>query len=525
MIRPATQRARQAAAMFGVTIAPGENATIAHARDAARRIDELLRERPGGQVVLLVGPSGSGKSSALRELTGPARGRTSVHTVDTKDLAALAARSRPIVDCFRAPLPDALKSLAAFGLADASLFSLLPGDLSDGQRWRLALAIAAERVERSPRRTPALVAIDEFAAVLDRPTGACVARGVRRWLNRLAASECAASAAPNVVVATSHDDLAGDLRPDIIVTFSLHAPPRVVVVDDNAENGPADHVSIREGTINDYHVLARFHYRAAEPATVVRVLRADDPAAGTCKGALVADPVGVLVVSMPTLNGRWRELAWPGRYSGPDRRENAGRLNRELRCISRVIVDPRHRASGVATALVREYLRHPLTPATEAVAAMGVCCPFFRRAGMIQYTLAPSERDARLADAIAAADLGGRAPDEPAVTRLLRGPSRRGRLVARELRRWAGESRASRGLIDEPIERVAATAWAALCAPLVAYAAAEDPPPQHEDPPPQHGDPPPQTRRGKCLTAVQPVKRSGGGSATEPPTPPPRLID
>src|SRR5205823_1709377 len=108
----------------------------------------------------------------------------------------------------------------------------------------------------------------------------------------------------------------------------------------------------------------------------------------------------VLVVSMPTLNGRWRELAWPGRFCGGDQRACARRLNEEVRTISRVIVEPRWRGLGVATRLVREYLRSPLTEKTEAAAAMGVCCPFFEAAGMRAWRLEPDRRGVRLLGAL-----------------------------------------------------------------------------------------------------------------------------
>ncbi len=71
---------------------------------------------------------------------------------------------------------------------------------------------------------------------------------------------------------------------------------------------------------------------------------------------------GVLVVSMPTLNGRWRHAAWPDvDWAAGGRTAAARRLNLRVRTISRVIVEPRCRGMGVATKLVRSYLAGPLT--------------------------------------------------------------------------------------------------------------------------------------------------------------------
>jgi GNAT superfamily N-acetyltransferase len=132
-------------------------------------------------------------------------------------------------------------------------------------------------------------------------------------------------------------------------------------------------IRIEVGTRGDYGELAGFHYRAGPPATCVRVLRA-------VEGGRLA---GVLVVSMPTMNGAWRKEAWPELFAaGLDRRELIQELNLRVRTISRVVVEPRWRGMGVARRLVRAYLDEPLSPWTEAAAAMGDVSPFFERAGM-----------------------------------------------------------------------------------------------------------------------------------------------
>lgn len=185
----------------------------------------------------------------------------------------------------------------------------------------------------------------------------------------------------------------------------------------------------------DYHALARWHYRGGRPATVARVLRAIWRPPG--RAGLLA---GVLVVSMPTLNGRWRPPV-----PGESKPEAARRLNcprRGVRCISRVIVDPRFRGLGVATELVRAYLRRPLTPRTEAVAAMGPYSGFFERAGMRGVALPPSRRDAALLVALRRAGVRAwRLTDAAAVARVAAGSAE----LAAALRRWWRASRATRG--------------------------------------------------------------------------------
>lgn len=110
--------------------------------------------------------------------------------------------------------------------------------------------------------------------------------------------------------------------------------------------------------------------------------------------------VGVLTVSHPTLNDRWRERAWPGVFEIADKRERAHALNATVRRISRVVVLPRFRGMGIATALVRAYLRRPLTVRTEVVAAMGDLCRCFERAGMRAVECEAIARDIALAKAL-----------------------------------------------------------------------------------------------------------------------------
>jgi ABC-type lipoprotein export system ATPase subunit/GNAT superfamily N-acetyltransferase len=449
-------RVRAACAAFGLDVeewAQDERtARLSRAVEAAERLDAALV--PGG-VALVTGPSGSGKSSILRALEGRLR-------VPAVRSGVPRGGSRAAVDMVGRTFRDASRLLAMAGLAEATVMVRPVSELSDGQRGRLEVACAFDRAERAGVGHGVTVLLDEFGSRLDRVTGEALARTVRRWV--------AGSGACRVVCASADDGLIEALGPDVLAVVGADGSASVHVPTAGATCGcatadrwrrmprggvnPGTRVRIGRGDMSDYHALSRHHYRAGRPATVVRVLRAVEPRS--------RERVGVLVVSRPTLDGWWRQLAWPGRYRTGDRRADTRRLNAEVRAISRVIVDPRWRGVGIGKRLVRAYLADPLSPMTEAAAAMGACCPFFHAAGMVEYVSPPAPREARLGDALAAAGVDAWA---------LRGdPGGWPALVRHEAARWALSSRVTRALMERGWEAVGRGAWAALCAPRVAYA-------------------------------------------------------
>ena len=167
-----------------------------------------------GRVVLFAGPSGGGKSTRLRHLAAAARrAGWRVHDVARRRLRT----GLPAIDQFgrggdgEADLDYAAGHLSRVGLGEAAAMLRLPGELSDGQRWRLRLAVTVHRVMREARHgRPTLLVADEFCAVLDRVSACVVARGLRRTIDRLARVGVPVRAA----VATSHDDLSAALLPD-----------------------------------------------------------------------------------------------------------------------------------------------------------------------------------------------------------------------------------------------------------------------------------------------------------------------
>ena len=239
---------------------------------------------------------------------------------------------------------------------------------------------------------------------------------------------------------------------------ALHQPSRGIVTC--ARPDPiSNRVRIRRALNAEYDRLAHFHYRAGPPATRILTLAAYD--------IVAREPVGVLVVSMPVLNAPWRDAPWPGRFTGPDKRDNARRINRALRTISRVIIDPRWRGVGLAKSLVRAYLDAPLTEFTEAIAAMGPCCPFFGAAGMHEFPVPPSAADARLRASLETMGIDIWRLADPAHTNAQAFTST---TLDREIRRWAAASRRFRARAGEPIEHLLPLAANVLLSPGRAYA-------------------------------------------------------
>jgi GNAT superfamily N-acetyltransferase len=225
--------------------------------------------------------------------------------------------------------------------------------------------------------------------------------------------------------------------------------------------GGAGAIEIETGSVEDWGAIAALHYRAGRPATVVGVLRAGVEVEG--KRVLA----GVLVVSMPTLNGAWRKVAWPELFGvRRSRTEAAHEINRHIRTISRVVVEPRFRGMSVGRRLVERYLADPMTACTETIAAMGGMTPMFERAGMRRVCVPRGEADEMLSRVLRRAGVRAeRLVDEE----LLAAELRRTAGLERALRAWAAATPGVRKEKDGEVGVIAAAAAGRLVSPPMVF--------------------------------------------------------
>jgi hypothetical protein len=154
------------------------------------------------------------------------------------------------------------------------------------------------------------------------------------------------------------------------------------------------------GTLDDYGRLAHYHYRDGSlgPLAGIFALKPVSPLSGlSCR-----DTVGVIVYTMPAASLELRNAATGNFLTGLDRSTQLALINRNIRCISRVIIEPRFRGLGLAVRLVRETMPRMNVPIIEAMAVMGMVNPFFEKAGMKPYAAPLHERCVELVEAFSA---------------------------------------------------------------------------------------------------------------------------
>jgi len=157
-------------------------------------------------------------------------------------------------------------------------------------------------------------------------------------------------------------------------------------------------LQIVPGKVDDYKQLAHYHYRDTRPGPFAAIFALKPNSTRAAPSGVKT--VGVIVYTMPSPAVELRNVATGNLFAAFDRATQLSLLNKNIRCISRVIIEPRFRALGLASRLVRETMPQMNVPIIEAMAVMGLVNPFFEKAGMKALAAKAPARCVQLTEAL-----------------------------------------------------------------------------------------------------------------------------
>lgn len=191
-------RVLEACAAFGLLVRHDvdQEERERHLEQVGRVAAEIDVRLAAGQIALLTGESGCGKSTLLRLIADRCEPVVEVGLAPHDALA-------PMLELFTGRVATALKLLTRAGLADPTLLVRRVYELSDGQRARLAIALAMQEASRGRQAT---IVIDELGANLDATTARCTCAMLARWIR---------GGGHRLVAATPREDVAAVMCPEV----------------------------------------------------------------------------------------------------------------------------------------------------------------------------------------------------------------------------------------------------------------------------------------------------------------------
>jgi len=307
-----------------------------------------------GDLIYVTGDSGGGKSTLLRLFKEheSSRGR------DVRDFGATEVSNLTLIDGLPGNAEEAMGILNVAGLGEASLMIKRFEELSDGQRYRYRIAKLISKGAQT-------IVIDNFGDALDRDTAKVLSYNLQKWVRRKKIT---------LIVATPHHDLIEDLNPNIIVCKGFGPEVKIEYRHpETRELSIARDVVIENGSKGDIESLERFHYLAESSRIIAKFvyrMRHRDVT------------IGVIVYMSPMAQLAMRNKIMPEYKGSFSNAEIMSKLNNDVIRISRVILHPKYRGTGLAVKLIKETMIMTGYPVVETLAAMARFNPVFEKAGM-----------------------------------------------------------------------------------------------------------------------------------------------
>ena len=167
------------------------------------------------------------------------------------------------------------------------------------------------------------------------------------------------------------------------------------------------------GSLADYEALKKYHYRQEKlvGATAIHKIRGKAP-----HTAAFPDPIGVIVYKMPLPDLLGRTIATTGFFHSPETRGDRLRLvNKHIRYLSRLIIDPRFQKVGLGTELTRLSLELQTADLVETLTPVSLSNPLFLKCGFKAYITPAPPRYQKMKRALWSIGLTTQSFDHPEI--------------------------------------------------------------------------------------------------------------
>ncbi len=315
-----------------------------------------------GRIVLFLGPSGGGKSTALGIIRDRFPDSTIVQGIHFPEKSAIVDEVAP-----GRSLNEAVGLLTHCGLGEARFWIRRFDELSEGEQFRARLARAigfhkeASELEVDESNEIPILLCDEFCSNIHR----LAAKAISYSLRKLATLHGLC-----IVLASVHEDIRYDLQPDTTVQLLGNAQCQIEHHQPARQPISIRHeLRIEKGCKQDYDKFSAMHYRATDELGFVDkvfVLRNEEN-----------QTLGIVVYSHGPLELALRNKATEGIFI-----RNPSKMNKEMRILRRLVIHPDVRGCGLGHFLVENTLPMVGTAYVECLASMGDTNPVFERAGM-----------------------------------------------------------------------------------------------------------------------------------------------